>query len=553
MGKFLLIILSLFCSLKIFASNRNFVIDADKDYSTFTTDVNEIIQEKLKENISYYSLSKQKRGLDSTSLSSAHISTAYSANRHEGDFICPSGKSAYEWNLSGWGIQDLGSYGMLVGFAQYARGKVRDISWSAMRYPELYLPYAITDSTGGDSQFETYKILGGYAIKLKNWHVGADVFFCGDQAYRLTDPRSLNNTTFFSFGLGSSYIFRNQNSISLHAKYMRNKQFEHNRYWRPGEQQRFFVLYGFGLYDTKESIVAFGVQRMYYIHDFDFQLFYQSSLKKKAKATVGLNYDYNYLYTEESDYINLYECNTTQIAPFIALAYDLSESVSFKFFNDTKLLHKKGSENIFERVVTDVANSIYDYQKIAQESNYRLSTTDLNFRVQADWKINKKNSTALQIGTFFFDRKEKNVKYDFSIKNTNIIPFIRASYTHSYGKRGNEISICGQIGKQFSLKHHYDVDIKTSSIEHLDFQTAFAPYAYYAAEFKKWAISLCHIYKLNKCGIGLKINILREKGERLDDVEYTKSIGFNSVCPMISPQQDVHNKWYGMTSLFVTF
>ncbi|MGV2541756.1 hypothetical protein FO502_20695, partial [Bacillus pumilus] len=90
----------------------------------------------------------------------------------------------------------------LSGRIQYAQGKHRNIGSSAMRLPELYFPYISTDSCGGDFKFDTYFAEGNYAFTLGKWTLGAKASFYGEQAYRPTDPRALNNTTWLRFNAG---------------------------------------------------------------------------------------------------------------------------------------------------------------------------------------------------------------------------------------------------------------------------------------------------------------------------------------------------------------
>ena len=211
------------------------IIIATNVYSQTKSD--DILYNKLSQTASFYTVNKQYLN-DTSDCSSAEIVASYRNGKTDGDFLVYQGKSHYESRISGSGVKDYGKYGVLNGKCFYANGKDRGISWNAMRYPELYLPYIITDSTGGDSSFETYCAQGGYAKKSGNWHFGFDFSFLGEQAYRLTDPRVLNNTTFLTFKLSSGKVYNNGNALMISGYYMRNKQYLHDRYWRPGEQQK---------------------------------------------------------------------------------------------------------------------------------------------------------------------------------------------------------------------------------------------------------------------------------------------------------------------------
>ena len=117
----------------------------------------------------------------------------------------------------------------------------------------------------------------------------------------------------------------------------------------------------------------------------------------------------------------------------------------------------------------------------------------------------------------------------------------------------HELSVAFNYGRQTVKENKYDVDIKTSSIQHLDFQTCFAPYAYYASEYDLISVDLSYIYYFKKTGIGMRLKYMNISGQRLNDVAYTKEIGFNSICPMVSPEPDKHDEHWLNGSLFVVF
>ena len=505
---------------------------------------------KLSQSACFYTINKEHKN-DTTDCSNADISFDYCNGETDGDFLVYQGKSRYQSRINGGGVKDYGKFGILTGKCYYANGKDRGISWNAMRFPELYLPYIITDSTGGDSKYETYYAQGGYAKKIGSWHFGFDFSFLGEQAYRLTDPRVLNNTTFLTFKLSSGKVFNNGNALWLSAYYMRNKQYLHDRYWRPGEQQRFFVIYGFGLYDTKESVVAFGVSRMYYINNAGAELSFLSPDNKRVTIAATLNYDYKKMYTEESDIMQLYNTRNHSIRPSLAVSYH-SGGFNIKLYSNSEILRRKGYENILEKYVTDEANSTYDFRKIADEQNYNytniLSDNTLRLVICLG-----KNEIGFESGAAVLCRKEKNTKYAYLVKNVNVAPEVKTDFSLKSNNQKHNLNIGFGYSRQISLKHNYEVEIKNNAIPHVDFQTCFAPYAYYSAEYDCHKAQLCYAYSFEKFSMGIKFDGYIINGKRLDDVAYTKTIGYNSVCPMISPYPDKHNEKYLNSSIFVKF
>lgn len=125
-------------------------------------------------------------------------SVVYSEFSHgnlKGDFLPYEGNNFTDYRITGAGEYHNQKLGTIFGSIQYAKGIHKNIGWNAMRFPELYLPYISTDSIGGDYNYEDYKIEGGYSFNIKNWSIGFKGYFHGEEAYKKTDPRALNNTT----------------------------------------------------------------------------------------------------------------------------------------------------------------------------------------------------------------------------------------------------------------------------------------------------------------------------------------------------------------------
>lgn len=479
------------------------------------------------------------------------VLTSLGSGKTKGDFIPYEGKSNEDWRLYGHGTHDFGKHGTLYGTVQYARGKHKEISWSAMRYPELYWPYMLTDSTGGDSNFEYYAIEGGYGVKLDKVYFGAIAQFDGELAHRMTDPRLKNNTTFLQLGFDAGYRTPKGQSLMVEAKYLRNKEHESDSYWRPGEQQRFFALYGFGLYDNKKSTVAMGRLRMYYINGFRSHLSYASPTDKKINTTLNMGLKIDKMNVEESDYISSYGRRTTTFTPQIDIRWKINERNVLSLFSDNMIEKRLGYERVYEKFITNVATSTYDYRQIAENQYYTLSAAQGLTALRYAVSFGKYNTLGVQCGMGYCYRSEKNSFYDFSVINKNISVIPRIDYRLSSPK--HELSIGVNWAHQMVKQHDYEVDIKTTSIQHLDFQTCFAPYAYYAAEYDMLSADLTYVYHLRKVGLGMRLRYMNISGNRLEDVAYTKEIGFNSICAMNSPQSDRHDEHWLNGSFFVLF
>ena len=467
----------------------------------------------------------------------------------EGDFLPYEGNGSTDYRVGAFGEYATKHSGTLAGHIQYARGKHRNIGWSAMRLPELYLPYISTDSCGGDFKFDSYYAEGSYAFDLNGWTLGAKASFYGEQSYRLTDPRALNNTTWLRFNAGvGKYIGRHL--LMFDAGYGRNKQHMQLRYWRPGQQDRFFVCYGFGLYDTRQSAVSFGKSRMYYVDELNMRMQYLSPQDKPVSLYASFGYTHDHMETEESDIYNLYESNTNVLSPQLMLTYSPCRSWTFRFAASVELQRRNGYENIIEEYLADVDYNSYDFRVIDSQQNYKRDVTDVLLAVSAAHRMGSVEVT-LQGGLATNRYDEKYNGGIYSIQVSTCTPHVKAILGW-HGKR-DAIDFCMLYAHQGVGTHLYDVTMQNTKIKHLDFQHAFAPYAYRAADCNQFAMELTWRHKIGKMWVGLGGDLCVTNGNRVSDAVYSGNIGFDSTAPMLSAEAGKHKERYGSLKAFVAF
>ncbi len=91
------------------------------------------------------------------------------------------------------------------GEAGYMNGRQRNIRWNSTSDYDLLKPYILADTLGGDTRLERYLFSGGYATRLNNWLLGAEMLFRADQEYRDTDPRMRGIVNDLTLRLGAAY------------------------------------------------------------------------------------------------------------------------------------------------------------------------------------------------------------------------------------------------------------------------------------------------------------------------------------------------------------
>ena len=484
---------------------------------------------------------------DSAYKSTAIIYAGMSGADGKGDFIPYEGNKSDDYRIGAYGEYCTPRSGTLSGTIQYAKGTHKNIGWSAMRLPELYFPYISTDSCGGDYKFDSYYAEGNYGLTLRKWTLGVKGSFYGEQAYRLTDPRALNNTTWLRFNIGAARQI-GKHLLMLDAGYGRNKQHMQLRYWRPGQQDRFFVCYGFGLYDTRQSGVSFGKSRMYYINEYNARFQYLSPRGKKLSVHAAVEYSSQHMTTEESDIYNLYESKTQNVNPMIQIAYNPHKNWIFDIMATANISRRKGYENIIEEYLIDRENNIYDFQTIDTRQYYSRNTSMTTATIRAERRIGNLG-ISLQGGMATHEYKEKYKAGGYIIKVQTLTPHAKTGINW-WGKK-DCISLNVLYAHQSVGNHSYCVDMQNQKIPHLDFQHAFSPYAFRCANLNIVTSDITWQHKFNNISAGINAKLYIANGKRKDEVSYNGTIGFQSTAPMISPTPDKHKEQWAAITLFV--
>lgn len=524
---------------------------SEQRYNLITSDIKAIVQKELYANPAFYEMLHQNTSIwKGSRRKKSAIMTAYANGELDGDFLPAEGNKFEDFRLLGSGEYSLDSAGTLFGAVQYSRGKHENIGWNTVRHPDLYLPYVTTDSIGGDFNFEGYMINGGYSFKLKNVFLGINGYFRGEQAHRKSDPRALNTTTWLNINAGIGYII-NKHVLMLNAGYERNKQHVTLRYWRPGQQDRFWVAYGFGLYDTKHSTVSFGYSRMYYISGVNMGLSYISPTNKALSVTAKLAYRYNSMKTEETDIRDLYHLKAHYFNPTVNINWTPKAAFHFDLLLSSNTVLRNGYENIFEQYLVDKINNVYDFRLIDTRQKYKKQESENLAQLKAVYNISSVHSINLLGGANLSYKNETYKDENYKISATAILPHVGAGYQLNTKK--SEFNFNALYITKKMLSDKYNVNILNTSIKHIDFHHAFTPYAFNNSTFSAININTSYVYHLKKYGVGINFKLMYKRGDRADDAVYLKEIGFNSIAPKVDPIHGKHNEIWSTVALFVVF
>lgn len=518
-------------------------------HNSLSADMQSRRERQLYRNPAYYGIESRLADTLRQHHRSAVSLTAAGGNT-DGDFLPYEGNASRDIRLTGISEYTLKGSGTLFGQVGYARGRHSNVGWNATRQPELYTPYIATDSVGGHFSYEDYRIEGGFAFPLGSCTLGVKGTFSGEQAHRNTDPRALNNTTWLSGEVGIA-CETNGHLLMAGAGAARNKQHVSLRYWRPGQQDRFFVLYGFGLYDIRQSAVLFGYSRMYYLSQVHGHITYRSPQGRRTEVFASADYQFRQMHAEESDIRNLYSSKTSRLHPMLEVSLRLDGGAALSAMAEASLSRRKGYENIYEDYLSDEANNIYDFRRIDTRQRYVLSQNDYLARLRYIRPLGHRHRVSLEGGTAISRRSEKYKESDHHTSLTSLMPHGRAGWSSQGNRLAFDLGLL--CGRSFLTNHSYGVSFSNQSVTRLDFQQAFAPYAYHAADYTVVQMDATCLRRLKTCAVGARLKLGLISGQRKSDVAYTDVIGFASSAPMVSPLPSRHDEQWGSCTLFVEF
>ncbi len=479
-----------------------------------------------------------------------YVGANYSTAILPHDFLILDGNDFYNYSVNAFGVVNPKGFGTLYGSIEYARGKDKNIGWNAIRHYDIFSPFITTDSVGGDSSWEMYSLSGGYGFNINRWILGVEFSYKGEQAYRLTDPRLINTTSWVNLDFGASYRFSNS-ILMFNGGYERTKQYQTEHYWMPGMQERFFQTYGFGMYNDKYSRVSFGYSRMAYVQGLKLGASYIHNFDNDSRLSASFAFYKNWLKTEESSIINLYKSNTNNFTSTIE--YNIQNNGFEMLISaqaDVRL--RTGFENIYDQVLIDQSNNIYDNRLISTRQNYNARNIEASLQLKPSYIFSRIHKLSLVAGAYFYQREEVYRNRTHHLMNQWIEPHLGLGYDMKANR--SELNFSMLFSKKITTDKIYKVNLTTTDeVEYLDFQHAFNPFAFYANNFDAFRVNATYIHDFKPFSVGLKAEFMLSDGDRLDDVIYDKTIGYNNSVPMVSTTPDAYIEKFGKITLFVMF
>ncbi|MGN0028572.1 MAG: DUF6850 family outer membrane beta-barrel protein [Marinilabiliaceae bacterium] len=475
--------------------------------------------------------------------------------RMDGDYIPVLGNSFDDVSVLANGYMG-GDGDVLYGKAGFTTGGHRGIGWNTLRSPETYWPYIVADSTGGNMGYETYNLMVAYSFGLGgNVDLGISGEYTGDFAYRKTDPRIEDITTWLLAKVGASYRTDGHHRLSLDVEYQFHRQHSEVKHFRSGQFAGFFTEYGFGMFDYVHSSIFNSTKDLQLQHSYGTALQYSSSPQRPFRANGRVAYDLDVMKTEENTYkLNLYRALTSRVAIDMSALWN-SDSWGAELIGQAAIASRKGREYIFERYVSDQVDGVdvYDYRKIGHNDRYTLRKASADAQLKLSKYVGP-SSTFSVIGALdLLSREERYGAGGYKIVNTLLTPHIGLEVQRMSDSFDSRLTV--RYGRRKSLENKYQVNVDLD--RHTEYQHAFSPYAYYSHSGNVVTAEAEASHMFGPVRLGLKVQALIVRANRLKDAIYDRG-RYDNAIPFASKHSvslaaDAHDQNWTKFSLFAEF
>lgn len=492
---------------------------------------------------------------DTVRLRSLFVTAEGSLGKHDGDYLAVNGNDFRDLTFRANGYTKLKN-STFFGKVGFTMGQHRNVGWNTQRNASLYWPYIMADSTGGDFHYETYNIMCAYSFNLnKKVAMGVSGEYKGDFAFKQTDPRVENISSWFTLKAGAAYKW-NKNTLAFALEYMLHRQHMDVKHFRSGQFTRFYVEYGFGMFDNVHSPVFNYTKYQHHIHNFGASLSFISNPDKPLRMNAVAEYNLDNMTTEDYTYkLNLYRALTHQIDLGYGLLWNNGNRWAAALTTKADIDRRNGREFIQERYVSATVDGVdvYDYRKIGHQDRYSLNTLDGKIDAKLSYFASQSLTVSLLAGVDYFTREEKYKDKNYLIKNALVTPM--AGWELGYRRHLTDVGLKAVYGRRVVADNKYRVGVDTE--RQTEFPHAFATYAYYGYEANMFNVELAVSRDFSFARLGLRGSVLVADGNRLDEIAYDADrFAVSSPLPnrhAISLTPDRHDAWWVQVGVFAEF
>jgi len=323
---------------------------------------------------------------------------------------------------------------IFLGGASYSNSIRYNNKWNTASDYNLFYPYVMADTIGGDSYKENYAFNGGYAFLYNKFIIGIEASYNASLEYRRLDPRPLNTCSDLYFALNTVYSINSFRRLSLSVSYRAYQQRNNSNLFNSSSESIMFYQRGFGLNSEYFSKKSSRFENLYDLYQYSAQLSY-TPVKLKSLYLISSYTRSNMDFMLDTNNKSIASMKTNRFVNSIAYKF-IASKISLGLFSDIDL--SKGFEynykvtgvffnenNKYNRqIYSSVFSIMYKDKKISTSNMFNL---DFQYRsFNSEYK--KDNSTQnidkliVSAGTsLLFMMKKKSLICKLNIKHANTI------------------------------------------------------------------------------------------------------------------------------------
>jgi hypothetical protein len=327
------------------------------------------------------------------------VVAAYQTRTSNQLYLRSDGNQSNQTKLGAWGYTQKERQ-TVWGSASYAKGTDSNIRWTNASDAQKTGPYVLADSTGGNRHFERYEIEGACAKGLSWGNVGLAAHYRAEGTYRLRDPRAATTVSDLHLKLGWTHQTGNYElGLAIGAESYFQRATGSN--YAPDRKDKFYLLYGFGLFNTKYSTT----QSNY--------TYYYNGLYAGTHAFVRPR-------NQNSGWLGSIAASNGQttpklnnITPAFFHSQTMHADAGYQWAHNSNIHQAKlvaqyqlgrGTEQQYETVVTNEQTQTTDQRLISKSNKYQSTQAQVGLLLKSEFNRNGNQLTAMLKPEFLMDQ-----------------------------------------------------------------------------------------------------------------------------------------------------
>lgn len=362
------------------------------------------------------------------------------------------------------------------GFASWQAGVKRNTAWTDVADTELFYPYLVADSIGGDYHSEKYRVGASYTHTIGKIQTGGGLKYQGAVHYRKTDPRPVNTVSATEVTIGALYPVESY-YVGVNVGYVNYKQTMSSSSLKEDRKDKYFSMRGFGLYDHQLSDVSNSCSRYFLLDAWSGGV--QWAHKENKNWLVHLNLTRQKATVSEGTVRIPGIVN--RLNPDVEVSYLKEIGTNRLLFSlNAQMTNSKGIENQYDTMIVYRNPTIVSYKLNYAAVKYMLSSYGITASLLYEHPINSKNVVRISPLVNYNRHDEKYLYPEHRLCSDAVCFTLKAGYSVFFRKSWASVSF--SKGKKFPLENELLIPLgeqltQRMTIHQHDFLTAGCRYA----------------------------------------------------------------------------